>query len=664
MITRRSALAAGAVLPWLGVRAAQAAAPTPPTLEELLRGASVLDAALSPDGERVAILRKQTEGKKEKAVVVLTRVDGSAAPVRVVIGEHDVKTVEWGSNDRLLVTINMWKSASGEPYGFSFYGLFLPYPLRRIIAIGVDGSNPLMLFADQAKVLRSQFDVSRVVDYMWDDPRHILMQIWDGRREAWSLQKVDMHTGQSELVELGVTSTDFWLTQRGVPMMRFDSNSPGTVSIQGRAPGETGWKLIRKARRNELKKLPDFDVAGPTPKPGVFLVSQVREGEDARVLRTFDIATMQFGEVVAQHPSRDIELAIIDEDLKLLATAYREDRIEYQFLDPKLAAHFRGVNSYFGNTCNVQLYDMNLAHTRFLLNVTGPKDAGAFYMYDTGKRAVEAIGDRFPWLPPERLAGMEALKVKTRDGASLTAYLSTPINAPGGPLPMLVMPHGGPELRDNYDYDFMVQAFAAQGWLVLQPNFRGSGGLGRAFADAGRRRWGDLMQDDVEDAVAHVVGLGRADPKRLAILGASYGGYAALMGAVRKPDLYKAAVSIAGVSDLPTLMATKRREDGADSLSYAYWLTTIGDPRSDQATLVRSSPARRAAEIKAPVLLMHGTEDSTVPPSQSKTMADALFAAGKGCEYVPLKGEDHNDWQDSTWTTVVTQSAKFIAKYI
>ncbi len=644
--------------------AARAAEPTPPSLEELLRGPSVLDVALSPDGERVAILRKQTEGKKDKAIVVLTRADGSAAPVRVVVGEHDVKTVEWASNDRLLVTLSMWKSASGEPYGFTFYGFFLPYPLRRIIAIGLDGSNPLMLFADQAKVLKSQFDVSWVVDYMWDDPRHILMQIWDGRREAWSLQKVDVNTGQSELVELGATSTDSWMTQRGVPMMRFDSSSPGTVSIQGRAPGETAWKLIRKARRDELKKLPDFDVAGPTPTPGVFLVSQVREGEDARVLRTFDIATMQFGDVVARHSSRDIELALIDEDLKLLATGYREDRLEYQFVDPKLAAHFRGVNSYFGNTCNVQLYDMNLAHTRFLLNVTGPKDAGAFYMYDTTKRAVEAIGDRFPWLPPERLAGMEALKVKTRDGAALTAYLSTPVNAPKGPLPMLVMPHGGPELRDNYDYDFMVQAFAAQGWLVLQPNFRGSGGLGRAFADAGRKRWGDLMQYDVEDAVAHVVALGRADPKRLAILGASYGGYAALMGAVRQPDLYKAVVSIAGVSDLPTLMATKRREDGADSLSYAYWLKTIGDPRADQAALVRGSPARRAAEIKAPVMLMHGTEDSTVPPSQSKTMADAMFAAGKGCEHLPLKGEDHNDWQDSTWTTVVTQASKFIAKYI
>lgn len=664
MITRRIALAAGAAMPWLAVTRARAADPTPPTVEELLRSPSVSDAALSPDGEQVAILREQTEGKTRKAIVVLTRVDGSAAPVRVAIGDHDVKTVEWASNDRLLVTISMWKSAAGEPYGFSFYGFFLPYPLRRIIAIGLDGSNPLMLFADQAKVLKSQFDVSRVVDYMWDDPRHILMQIWDGRHEAWSLQKVDVHTGQSEQVELGLTSTELWLTQRGVPMMRFDSNSPGTVSIQGRAPGESGWKLIRKARRDELNKLPDFDVAGPTPTPGVFLISQLREGEDARVLRTFDLATMQFGEVVAQHPSRDIELAIIDEDLKLLAAAYREDRIEYQFVDPKLAAHFRGVNSYFGNSCNVQLYDMNLAHTRFILNVTGPKDAGAFYMYDTGKRAVEAIGDRFPWLSPERLAGMEALKIKARDGASLTAYLSTPINATKGPLPMLVMPHGGPELRDKYDYDFMAQAFAAQGWLVLQPNFRGSGGLGRAFADAGRRRWGDLMQDDVEDAVAHIVALGRADPLRLAILGASYGGYAALMGAVRKPDLYKAVVSIAGVSDLPTMMATTRRLDGADSLSYAYWLKTIGDPRADQEMLVRSSPARRAGEIKAPVLLMHGTEDGTVPPSQSKTMADAMFAAGKGCEHVLLKGEGHGDWQDSTWTTVVTQSAKFIAKFI
>jgi dipeptidyl aminopeptidase/acylaminoacyl peptidase len=259
---------------------------------------------------------------------------------------------------------------------------------------------------------------------------------------------------------------------------------------------------------------------------------------------------------------------------------------------------------------------------------------------------------------------MEALRVTTRDGAEITAYLSRPIAAPKGPLPMVVLPHGGPELRDQLDWDLFAQTYAARGWLVLRPNFRGSGGYGKAFADKGRRRWGDLMQEDVEDCVAHVVGKGWADPARLAICGGSYGGYAALMGTVRKPDLYKVVVSIAGVSDLLEELATTRKEDGADSAVYAYWLATIGDPKADEAMLVAASPARRAAEIKAPVLLLHGTRDGIVDPKQSKIMAKALKAAGKTYEHVEVKGAGHRGWSIDDWKTMLNTSADFIAKHI
>jgi dipeptidyl aminopeptidase/acylaminoacyl peptidase len=219
-------------------------------------------------------------------------------------------------------------------------------------------------------------------------------------------------------------------------------------------------------------------------------------------------------------------------------------------------------------------------------------------------------------------------------------------------------------MRDYLDYDVTVQALAAQGWLVLQPNFRGSGGYGRAFADQGRRQWGERMQEDVEDAVAQVVASGRADARRLAIFGASYGGYSALMGAVRRPELYKAVVSVAGDADLIESLAFSRREDGAESPAYAYWRASMGDPKADEALLVRASPARRAAEIKAPVLLIHGTEDTIVDPKQSKLMAKALKAAGKTVELVELKGEGHRNWSDATWKTVLETTTGFIAKYV
>lgn len=249
--------------------------------------------------------------------------------------------------------------------------------------------------------------------------------------------------------------------------------------------------------------------------------------------------------------------------------------------------------------------------------------------------------------------------MKLRDGATMRAYLTKPLAA--GPRPLVVMPHGGPEMRDHHAYDVYAQIFAAQGWLVLQPNFRGSGGYGRAYADAGRGRWGDLMQEDVEDAVAQVLASGRADPKRVAIWGASYGGYAALMGAVRNPDLYKAAVSLAGPADLMQFM-DDRRSYGLDNPYYQYWVRTVGDPKANGATLQKFSPAKRAGEIKAPVLLVHGLDDDNVLPNQSRIMAAALRAAGKPVVHMEIRGAGHSDWDEDDERKLMETSVAFLAK--
>lgn len=663
MLTRRSMIAVGAAAPALAPAAvrAEGAPPAPPSLEELLKAPYVHDAAISPDGEQLAILRTQVKDGKTSAYVAISRMDDlSAQPSVAFIGEQDVRQVEWANNERLLIWITFYRDDKNVPYGLWFYDTFVPIPVRRVISVDLKGQDPVVMFAGVKSVLKRGFDASRVVDYLKDDQRAILMQAWNDGRGSYGLYKVDVYTGAATLLEQGVSATDFWLTQGGVPMLRMDSNSRGTIGwVYGRAPGEKDWKLIRKSRLNELKKLPDFDVVGPTQKAGVFLVCQRMEGKDTSVIRTYDIAKLEFGEVVAERPDRDFESAFVDENLRLVGGAFWDDRLNYHFTDPSLAAHFRAINRALKDTCNVQLYDIDLDHKRLLLKVTGPQEPGSFQVYDRERRALEYVGLSKPWLPPGRLAATEAVKVKTRDGAEITSYLTTPINRKG-PLPMVVMPHGGPEIRDYLDYDLTVQALAARGWLVLQPNFRGSGGYGKAFAELGKRQWADRMQDDVEDAVAHVVACGKADPARLAIFGASYGGYAALMGAVRKPSMYKAVVSVAGDADLIESLAFSRREDGADSPAYAYWCGSMGDPAKDAELLARASPARRAAEIQAPVLLIHGAEDTIVDPKQSRLMAKALKAAGKTCELVELKGEGHRNWSDETWKTVLTKVTDFI----
>jgi len=182
---------------------------------------------------------------------------------------------------------------------------------------------------------------------------------------------------------------------------------------------------------------------------------------------------------------------------------------------------------------------------------------------------------------------------------------------------------------------------------VIQPNFRGSGGYGHAFAQAGWRRWGERMQEDIEDAVAFAIAQRGLPADKVAIMGTSYGGYAALMGAVRRPDLYKAAIGICGVYDLPDMLATERRDDdSSDQIIYRFWVDRIGDPTTDRAALEAASPRQRAAEIACPVLLVHGDQDYVVSVMQSTGMRDALNRAGKTVEYVPVVNGGHADWED------------------
>ena len=196
------------------------------------------------------------------------------------------------------------------------------------------------------------------------------------------------------------------------------------------------------------------------------------------------------------------------------------------------------MESYFeAYAANLHIMDVDQARNRFLLHVSGPRDPGGYYCYDRGAKQLQTLGLEQPAIDPKRLAPIEAVRVKTRDGAEIDAYLTTPLTK--SPAPLVVLPHGGPEVRDQVKYDLWVQALAARGWWVLQPNFRGSGGYGRAFASAGWGHWGDLMQADVEDAVDQVVASHKLDPRRVAIMGGSYGGYAALMGGYPRRTNYQ-----------------------------------------------------------------------------------------------------------------------------
>jgi len=669
MISRRQAIAGAVVAPlFLRATPSHAAEPgaqvSPPTIDEFLKPAIDRDVALSPNGKQIAILSARADGGRTIASVTIMDADNPEKTAVIQIGELDVETIAWANDRRLLIRIRYDLAPRRRD---AATGTLLPpkpdtnrISVRRMFAIDADGGHGVMLFKDGLFDADYIYDLSLVVDTLPDDPRHVLMHAWQPTTGVAILCKVDVDTGAAEIVERGTAKTWMWLTQNGVPVVRYDTNPRGTVTtIYLRAPGAADWTFFRKLRRDDWARQ-EFWLLGPTSEPGVMLTYTYLNGQDVLAIRKLDLRTMALGEVVASHPGRDIENMIVAPDGRVLGSRYIDDRVAYQFVDPKMTAHFRGLNKYLKDACNIDIVDVSLDANRYLARVTGPQESGAFYYYDSAAKRFGGIGQCRPWLTRERLAPIETLSVKTRDGVLLTAYLTVPLAS--GPRPLVVMPHGGPEVRDQVDFDDFAQVLAAQGWMVLQPNFRGSGGYGKTFANAGKKRWGDRMQEDVEDALAQVLATGRADKAKVAICGGSYGGYAALMGAVRNPDLYKAVVSIAGDSDLFESIAFTKSEDGADSDSYLYWLGSIGDPSVDSAMMEAASPARHADKVKAPVLLIHGLEDTIVAPKQSRIMAKALRDAGKPVELIEMKGVGHRNLGPENWRTVYERSIDHIAK--
>lgn len=292
---------------------------------------------------------------------------------------------------------------------------------------------------------------------------------------------------------------------------------------------------------------------------------------------------------------------------------------------------------------------------KVVLDVSSDRNPGEFFLLDRNTRRAEFLVARRSWIDPAAMAPVTPVRYATRDGASIEAYLTVSEGPSARGKPLILLPHGGPHgIRDYWEWDGWAQVLASRGYAVLQPNFRGSGGYGKAHERAGYRKWGTLMQDDLTDAVRWAVAQGIADPRRVCIFGASYGGYAALMSAVREPDLYRCAASFAGVYDLAL---QRRKSDIADHvLGRAYLDRVLG---TDTELLAQQSPVTFVDRLKIPVLIAHGTRDARVPFDQATTLRDALEDRSKPFEWMEFRGEEHGFYEDANHEAFITRLLAF-----
>lgn len=609
--------------------------------------------ALSPSGEKIAFLKENHEGETHQAFVEVFGVGDLTRPLsRTVLGEFEADKMEWANDERLLISLIqvVASDARVRSEGGSLSDERITMASRRMISLDTVNGGAAVLFENQRGALAHAIDLGRIVDLLPDDPDHILMLSWESDRPGGviiqasegvaGLYRVNVNTGHAERIERGGPRTVGWHTQAGVPVLRIDVNERGTVeTLYSRPAGSREWQTLTRRRLSETT---EWSYVGSTDRPNVILVSARAEGEDVASIRELDVTTRQYGPPMATREGRDIEHGVLDDRGVYLGGAYYDDRIVYTLADSRLNAQHRALNGFLGNTHNVRFADVSRDHNRLLINASGPQDAGSWYLYDIARTHIDALGSRTR-LDPARLSATEAVDVPTRDGQTIRAYVTGPLH--GRPGPVVALIHGGPELRDTQDFNYQVQILASQGWWVVQPNFRGSGGYGQAFAQSGWREWGGKMQTDVEDAVAHAIQLKGLDASKVAIMGTSYGGYAALMGAVLRPDLYKAAIGIAGDYDLVDLLNHERdTDDTPDNFVFGVWSNRIGDLQRDRALIEAASPRRRVNEITCPVLLVHGEWDQIVPITQSERMEDALRGAGKSVDFVRVRNAGHGDW--------------------
>ena len=626
---------------------AQSPGPAPAPLEAYGATPAIELVELSPSGELIARITVRGETRSLAVTRIATAEDLFVGDISVI----KVRDLRWIGESRVLVVTSQTRNIAslGVPRSELFFGQVLDLETRRVVQV-LDRTTDVLpvlygpalvrntsegdtVFVRGVSTVNDQANLHRVdprtgrgrsvayMDSTTDD------YVLDGEGEIIALSRYDERTGRWSLrLPQGQGHREVWTVDAPVDV-------PALLGM-----GRTARTIVVSADR------PDLASADAESADEVFEVN-VDTGEWSRL--PFE---RQPGFLV-HHPRTRM----------LIGGGRNEaDGVRYEFLDPQAARRWQSVERAFRGKAP-QLVSWNDALSQVVV-FTDTGDAGQYQLVDFDRRTADIVADAYPGIAPEQVGAVRSIHYAAADGLDIPGYLTLPpgVTDPSG-LPLVVLAHGGPASRDVAGFDWWAQALASRGYAVLQANFRGSTGYGRAFLEAGYGEWGRKMQTDLSDGVRWLAAEGIIDPARVCIVGASYGGYAAMAGLTLDSDVYRCGVSVAGVSDLRRMVNWEAQQSRhKNNQTVRYWNRFMGAARLNDRALDALSPAFLAASVGSPLLLIHGRDDTVVPIEQSRVMAEALRRAGRPVEFIELPGEDHWLSRSATRRQMLAETVRFL----
>ena len=626
---------------------ADAAAPGVPPLSVYGRLPNIEQVEISPDGAKLAIA--VTDGEK-RMLLIREAAEGGKLISALNFGDTKLRGVQWAGVEHVLVTT----SSTAQPYGLAGpkreYWMAFDFNLvtkkQKLLMEGQDSAMNVVLDTPTVRIIDG-------VPFAFVEGMHFVDNYGQD-----TLYKINLKTGATRMMDgAGDDDTDGWLvTPDGAPLAqsRYDEKL-GAWSLKIR--GDHGWTTAERV----ASKMGSLGLAGiGRDGRSVLVWMDDEEDEDKTVLNEYALD----GSHVVIPDSAKFDSLIHAPDGASLVGAYSlvGDDSRYTFFDAKLQASWNAVVKAFPGD-RVSLASWSDDKRQLVVQVDSPTLGPAYALVDLNTKNARFLADSYLGLTESGVSPVQPVKYKAADGLEITGYLTLPRGKDPKNLPLVVLPHGGPKARDTLEFDWWSQALASRGYAVLRPNFRGSSGFGWPFVEAGFGQWGKAMQTDLSDGVRHLAKQGVIDPKRVCIVGASYGGYAALAGATLDRGVYRCAASIAGPADLKRFLVDKNKLYlSSNNSTQRFWLRYMGADGLKDPDLAAISPVQQADKVQIPVLLIHGKDDTVVPYVQSTLMADALKKAGKPVELVTLPSEDHWLSRGATRLQMLTSVVEFLEK--